>query len=157
MDSHDQKAHKYFELAKFNAELFSKDPHTKVGALVMKPDFSCILSTGINGLPRKVDDENPSRWERPTKYSYVAHAEINAICNAARSGTPIDGASVIITMFSCCECCKALIQSGIKKVYAPEPDLSHHTWGESFKASLEMFREAGVEIVWLKDQNSKNI
>jgi deoxycytidylate deaminase len=80
------KFEKYFELAKFNANLFSKDPNTKVGAILLKPDLSAVVSTGINGFPRKLQDTDPQRWERPTKYTYVTHAEVNAVANAARIG-----------------------------------------------------------------------
>jgi dCMP deaminase len=141
-----QKALKYMKLAKYNADLFSKDPNRKVGTLLMKSDFSSILATGINGFPRKVNEAG-ERWERPTKYKYVIHSEVNAICNAARSGTSIDNSSAIVTMFPCSDCSKALIQAGVKKIYSPRPDLDDDRWGEHFKISLEMFQEVGVEVI----------
>lgn len=142
-----KKALRYLKLAKYNADLFSKDPNRKVGTLLMKSDFSSILSTGINGFPRKVNDDEGPRWERPTKYKYVIHAEINAICNAARSGTSIDNCSAIVTMFPCSDCSKALIQAGVKKIYSPRPDLTDERWGEHFKISLEMFNEVDIDVI----------
>jgi deoxycytidylate deaminase len=50
------------KLAQYNADLFSKDPHTKVGTIILSNDFSRILTTGINGFPRKVNDNIPERW-----------------------------------------------------------------------------------------------
>lgn len=143
------KINKYYLLAKYNAELFSKDPNTKVGALIMKPDLSCILSTGINGMPRKVKDDDPVRWQRPTKYKYCSHAELNAVCNAAKSGTATEGASAIVTLFPCSECCKALIQAGIKTVYTPPPNIKDEVWGDSFTTSLIMFEESGMNVVYI--------
>lgn len=141
-----EKVVKYMKLAKYNASLFSKDPHTQVGAILLSSDFSRILSTGINGFPRKLNDDIPERWERPEKYNWVAHAETNAVCNAARSGTCTDGASIVVTMFPCSHCTKTLIQAGIKAVYVPRPNMNDPKWGEDSKYSLEMMNEIGLTI-----------
>lgn len=145
------KAQKYMQLAKYNAELFSKDPNTKVGAIILPQDFSRILTTGINGFPRKFgDDANFSeRWQRPQKYTWVAHAEVNAVCNAARTGIPLDNSVAVITMFPCSNCTKTLIQAGIKKIYVPSPDFNDPKWGEDFEISKTMLDEVGVEITIL--------
>ena len=149
----EEKASKYMKLARFNADMFSKDPNTKVGAILLTPDFSRILSTGINGFPRKFnDDMSSNRWERPQKYMWVAHAETNAICNAARSGTCIDGACAIVTMFPCSNCTKMLIQAGIKHIYAPTPNLDDPKWGKDFHYSKTMLDEVGVLIDYI-DEN----
>ena len=42
------KAIKYFKLAKYQADLFSKDPSKKVGALFLAPESFQILSIGFN-------------------------------------------------------------------------------------------------------------
>lgn len=146
---HIEKAKKYLELARYNAELFSKDPNTKVGAIILTPDFSRVLSTGINGFPRKFNDEQGPRWERPMKYNYVSHAECNSVCNAARSGTSIDDSVIVVTMFPCMNCTKLLIQAGIIKVYSPKPDMDSERWASEFKVSLEMLKEVGIEIIYL--------
>lgn len=145
-----EKANKYLKLACYNAELFSKDPHTKVGAIILTADFSRILATGINGFPRKFGDTKPERWERPTKYNYASHAEQNSVCNAARTGTPLDGSIIIVSMFPCMNCTKSIIQAGITKVYTVEPNFDDVKWGEEFKISIEMFNEVGVEIIYIK-------
>ena len=137
------------QLAKHNANLFSKDPHTKVGCIILQSDFSVILSTGINGLPRKMNDNVQERWERPLKYTWVAHAEINAICNAARTGTSIENAVAIVTMFPCINCTKSLIQAGISAIYVPQPDLNNEKWGEEFKVSQLMLDEVGIQIHYI--------
>jgi dCMP deaminase len=142
----DSRLGKYLDLARFQADLFSKDPHTKVAAIMLAPDSFQVLSTGYNGIPRKVE-ELPERWERPEKYRYVVHAEANAICNAARAGVAIKDAILVVTMFPCAECTKLIIQSGISRVVAPEPDLSSERWGSQFALSLEMMKEAGITII----------
>ncbi len=149
MSSSENKALKYYELAQFNANLFSKDPNKKVGAIIVSNDFTQILSTGINGFPRKFDDNNKERWLRPAKYIYVAHAESNAICNAARSGVSINNCIIITTMFPCFECSKLIIQSGIKEIYTPKPDFNNSNWSENFKISLEMLNEVNIKISYI--------
>ena len=146
-----EKALKYIQLAQHNANLFSKDPHTKVGSIVLTADFSRILSTGINGFPRKMNDDDPQRWERPAKYLLISHSESNSIANAARTGTPLDGSVMAVTKFPCSQCAKLLIQSGIKKIYTTMPDYDDPTWGADALLSEQMLHEVGVEVVKFTD------
>lgn len=143
------KASKYLKLAKYNAELFSKDPHTKVGCIILTENFNQILSTGINGFPRKLKDDVPERLEKLNKLNYMSHSEANAIANAAKSGTSIDNSVIVITKFPCSTCSKLLIQSGIKKIYTVEPDYTSPTWGNDAKISEEMLKEVNIEIILL--------
>jgi dCMP deaminase len=143
------KANKYILLARHNAELFSKDPDSKVGCIILSSDFSRQLSTGINGFARHMNDDIEERWKRPTKYSYIAHSEANAIANAARTGTPLDGSIIVVTKFPCSTCTKLLIQAGIQKIYTVAPDYDNETWGEDARISEAMLSEVGVEVVKL--------
>lgn len=147
-----EKAKKYLKLAKYQANLFSKDPATKVAAIILSQDTHVILSTGYNGIPRKMNDTLPERWERPVKYTYCVHAECNAICNAARSGMSVDDAIAVVTLFPCSDCAKMLIQAGISTVIAPSPDFDMPKWGEQFIISSKMFKEVGMNLI-LFDQN----
>ncbi len=120
----------------------SKDPNTRIGACIVDSDNK-IVSLGYNGMPRGCsDDEFP--WEREgdsleTKYPYVCHAELNAILNSA--GKNLQGCKIYVPLFPCNECCKAIIQSGIKEViylsdkYADQP---------AFIASKRMMDAAGI-------------
>ena len=142
------KANKYYELAKYQAQLFSKDPNTQVAAIIIAPDSFQILSTGFNGLCRKVA-ETPERWTRPAKYIWCCHAEMNAVANAARSGVKIEGAICVVTMFPCVECCKILIQSGIYTIVSPQPDMSSERWAKDFALSKSMFEEVNMQIIYV--------
>lgn len=147
-----EKARKYILLAKFKADLFSKDPHTKVGCIILSHDFSRILSTGTNGLPRHMDDHKKERWERPAKYSYISHAESNSIANAARSGTPLEGGVIAVTKFPCTTCTKLMIQAGIKKVYTIAPNFDSDVWGADARISEEMLNEVGIDLIKFDDK-----
>lgn len=143
------KASKYYDLAKCQADLFSKDPNTKVCALFLAPESLNVLTSGVNGFPRKVI-ETPKRWERPQKYSRVSHAEINGICNAARHGISLQDSVAVVTMFPCADCAKALIQVGVNTIITKRPDYMHPTWGDNFKLSSEMFEEVGMKMILLE-------
>lgn len=151
MDISREKAIKYYKLARFTADTFSKDPSTKVGCILLKPESLQVLSIGYNGMARGIDEKVPARWERPTKYLWIEHSERNCLYNACRSGTCTDNSIAVVTMFPCTDCCRALIQSGVKTIVSPVPDFENKNWGESFKISEEMLQEAKVQVVLLND------
>lgn len=120
----------------------SKDPSTQVGACIVSPDNK-ILSVGYNGFPQGIPDDALS-WEREgrfseTKYPYVCHAELNAILN--NPGVFLKNARIYVDLFPCNECCKAIIQSGIREVIYLR-DKYKHT--EQIQVSKKMMDLAGV-------------
>lgn len=132
----------YFMGVALLSAMRSKDPGTQVGACIVDQDNK-ILSMGYNGMPTGCcDDDMP--WEREgdmlqTKYPYVCHAELNAILNY--SGGSLKGARLYGTLFPCNECCKAIIQSGIREViYLSDK----YAGSESVIASKRMFDMVGV-------------
>lgn len=144
----DNKKIKYYNLAKHIGENFSKDPNTKVGALLLYPDTLQIISTGYNGFPRGIT-ENPERWERPHKYNYVVHAEMNMIYNSAKNGSSINGSIAVITLFPCNNCALALIQSGISTILTSKPNFDDQKWGTNFKISHDILTEANINIIYI--------
>src|SRR6185436_107542 len=99
---------------------WSKDPSTKVGCVIAGVDHE-IRSTGYNGMCRGINDNVPERNIRPAKYMWYEHSERNAICNAARVGIPLNGCTMYLTSIPtkfppCCDCARAIIQSGIIRV-----------------------------------------
>ena len=90
------KWHKRFMEVAELVSTWSKDPSTKVGAIVVGPDRE-IRSTGYNGLVRGVDDKKPERLERPTKYDFFEHAERNAVYNACLIGASLKGCVIYVT------------------------------------------------------------
>ena len=122
----------------------SKDPNTQVGACIVN-DKNRIMSVGYNGLPVGCsDDEFP--WDREsdddydTKYPYVCHAELNAILNKA--GGNLENCKIYVALFPCCECAKAIIQSGIKEVFFLSDKYSETS---GVRASKRLFDSAGVK------------
>ncbi|MBQ7285591.1 MAG: dCMP deaminase family protein [Alphaproteobacteria bacterium] len=131
---------------------WSKDPSTKVGAIVVGPDRE-IRSTGYNGVVRGVDDDIPERLERPTKYDFFEHAERNAVYNACLIGASLKGCVIYVTAMPCPDCARAIIQSGIKEVVTHTVEIDANsptgTWRDKLVYSEQMFAEAGIKCLYL--------
>ena len=56
-----------------------------------------------------------------TEFGRVVHAEMGAICDAARLGRSIKGTTLYSTTFPCHNCTKHILSSGIKRVVYMEP------------------------------------
>jgi dCMP deaminase len=141
---------RYMDLAK-EVSAWSKDPSTKVGAVIVGSKGQ-ILSQGYNGFPRGIRDTDKRLKDRDTKLSLVVHAEMNAIFNASYSGVSLDGSTMFIYGLPVCsECAKGVIQVGINRIVIKQEfiDARPH-WNESWKQSESMFKEAGVNIYYLK-------
>jgi len=127
----------------------SKDRSTKVGAVALD-DAMVIKGSGYNGFPRGVDDLRGERHERPAKYRWTVHAEMNVIAQAARP--VLEGTTLILTsLHPCAICAGMLIQAGVKRVIAPEirhPGTGElrFDWSEDEKIAFEMLSEAGVDV-----------
>ena len=130
----------------------SKDRSTQVGAVIVGIHKN-ILSTGFNGFPIGVREDEEWRHERPVKYQFTEHAERNAIYLAARHGTSLNGATLYLPIggLPCTDCARACIQAGIRKIVTPTRkfDGKGKDWEEDAKISQLMLHEAGVEIVIL--------
>lgn len=146
-----EKAIKFLGIARAVAAL-SKDPSTKVGAVALNPQGS-VLSVGYNGFPRLVND-NPARYaDRNIKLVLIVHAEQNLVAQAAYAGVALCGATVILSgMYPCSSCAKSLVQAGIVRVLTPKPR-DNSNWSEDAKWSEIIFREAGVEIIYIESEN----
>jgi dCMP deaminase len=140
---------RFSDLAK-EVSSWSKDPSSRVGAVIVRPDRT-VASVGFNGFPRGVEDSSDRIARREVKLLYTIHAELNAILSAKE---PLTGYSLFVWPFQpCANCAAAIIQSGIKDVYCPynahiARDLAYERWHESFKAALQMFDEAGVTTIF---------
>ena len=120
---------------------WSKDPSTKVGAVITRGKF--VVSLGFNGHPAGIDDSDSRLHDREQKYRTIIHAEMNAILSARQ---PLDGCTLYVVPFMPCSNCGAVIvQSGIKRVVTLENN--NERWIESFEITRTIFAEAGIELV----------
>jgi dCMP deaminase len=126
----------------------SKDPNTQLGCVIAGPAHE-IRSTGYNSLPRGIRDDVPERLERPTKYLWMEHAERNAIYNAARCGTPLEGCTLYVEIMPCMDCGRALVQAGIREVVISSERMKEYSseyYNEHFRMVEVLFEEARINI-----------
>jgi len=75
----------------------------------------------------------------------TVHAEQNAICQAAKLGVSIEGATIYTRMTPCRTCTMLLVNCGIKRVVC---ERRYHQGQESER----MFADAGVEVTYKYDE-----
>lgn len=117
-------------VAKIWAESRSKDPSTKVGAVIIDP-LTGGLFAGYNGFPAVVNDDDQvwGRRKLPkfadgkempfilTKYDVVVHAEVNACRKALMGGVDLSAATLVVTHLPCPQCMKdVVLTNGIMRV-----------------------------------------
>ncbi len=118
----------------------------KVGAVIVRDNR--VMATGYNGAPQgiascvergeclreKMNIESGTHAE----LCYAAHAEQNALIQAARYGINIDGSTLYCTHQPCVICAKMIINAGIRRVVYKE--------GYPDAFSLQLFAEAHTDI-----------
>ena len=73
------------------------------------------------------------------------HAEQNAICQAAKMGVSIDGATLYCTMTPCAICTRLIVNSGVAHVRC----LKHYHDVEQESDSIAMFEACGVYVSYM--------
>ncbi|MCG5512832.1 dCMP deaminase family protein [Ectothiorhodospira shaposhnikovii] len=130
----------YFLSLAMVASRKSKDPSTKVGAVIVSPSREHV-SSGFNGLPRGVKDVNMPREERIRR---TIHAEENAILFARRD---LAGHTIYITAPPCSSCASKIAQVGISRVCFMEPTEDFiQRWRQDIEWALDTFRQANIEV-----------
>lgn len=140
---------KYMAIAR-EAAKHSTDRSTRVGCVIVAPNGE-ILATGHNGFTAGVDTSREERHERPAKYKWTEHAERNAIYGAARNGVRLRGSTMYLPWFPCVDCARAIVQSGIEKLVAFEPDIADARWGEDFIIARQILSEGNVVLQIVPD------
>ncbi len=75
----------------------------------------------------------------------TVHAEQNAICQAAKRGVALDGATLYCRMTPCRTCAMLIISCGIERVLC---ERKYHAGSES----EELFAQAGVTLEFVNDE-----
>jgi deoxycytidylate deaminase len=86
--------------------------HQIVECLVAKEDLENKIPAGALASSKIMD---------LTEFGRVVHAEMSAICDAARIGRSLRGSTLYVTTFPCHNCAKHILASGIKRVVFVEP------------------------------------
>lgn len=133
---------KMFAGLAFTRALQSKDA-TKVGSIIYRDGD--ILSGGYNRFPKGIY-KSRFRITEETKNTFTVHAEANAITTAAKEGISLDGSTMIIVgKCPCTECAKLIINSGIKEVICPIPDVNGK-WSDNNKLAIKILEVAKIKV-----------
>jgi len=128
----------------------------KSGCVVVKDKR--ILTTGYVGAPTGLPHcDEVGHMLRDVLYPdgsvtkhciRTAHAEQNAICQAARFGIALEGATFYCKMEPCFACAKMIVNTGARRVVCEK---RYHA-GEDTR---RLFKQANIELVVLSDKIEK--
>lgn len=118
----------------------------KIGAVIVKDKN--IIATGYNGSPAGHPhctevgclvyvSRDPDGEEEENCFRTI-HAEVNAIVQAAKHGTAIDGADMYVTASPCYHCFKTIMNTGIRRVFYARPYKIHRLGELVLHANIEM-------------------
>lgn len=149
IDKWDERFMQMAEVVSTWSSCYQENRH--VGAVVVRDKR--ILTTGYNGAPAGIkscaDRGVCLRRERniPSgtmqEVCYAVHAEQNAICQAAKMGVSLEGATLYCTHQPCVICARIIINSGIKKII--------FKYGYPDEFAMQLFNECGMEVIKYED------
>lgn len=124
----------------------SKDPSTKTGAVIVRPDRT-VSSVGFNGFPKLMPDQETLYNNREEKYSRIVHCEMNALLHS-RDQTHQGYTLYTWPFVSCDRCFVHMVQAGITRFVAPKATPEQlERWGAAFEKVRGFAKEMNVELV----------
>jgi len=122
----------YLKAAIDEAKIGLREKGIPIGSVLVKDGK--IVGRGHN---KRVQDNDP-----------MTHAEIDCLRNAGRVGS-YKGAVLYSTLMPCYLCAGAVVQFGIKKVYAGE--------SKTFSGAREFMESHGVEVIDVNSEECINM
>ena len=113
----------YFIKIAETVALKSKDPSSKMGCVIVDPKKR-VVSLGYNGMLQGADESKMTLSERPMKYYFAIHSEMNAILFAHQD---LAGCTLYNRVATCENCLKYCLQAGIKRFVYKELRVHSHS------------------------------
>lgn len=107
-----------------------------------------VLIAGWNTFPDKVQQLS-ERFDRPTCYLYIEHAERNAIYAACCARIDLKDSTAYLPWFPCVDCARALAAVRIARMVCIEPNWQEEQY--HFVEARTILLESGVKIDFWKD------
>lgn len=101
----------------------SKDPSSKMGCVIVDKNKR-VVSMGYNGMLQGADESKMTLSERPMKYYFAIHSEMNAILFAHQD---LSGCTLYNRVATCENCLKYCLQAGIKRFVYKELRVRSHS------------------------------
>lgn len=133
----------YFLKIAETVALKSKDPSSKMGCVIVDKNKR-VVSVGFNGLVRGADESKMTLSERPMKYRFVIHSEMNAIIYARQN---LEGCTVYNRVATCDNCLKHCLQAGIKRFVYRELRVHSHSTDPSKSMTNVETDEAVIRLL----------
>ena len=112
----------------------SKDPSSQNGCVIVDARRRPV-SFGYNGTIQGADESKMTLSERPMKYYFAIHSEMNAVIFAGRDLT---GCTLYNKMATCENCLKYCLQAGIKRfVYKELRVASYRSGGKKSMTNID--------------------
>lgn len=144
-DLTDERLQSWFRFCYRLAET-SPDTSTQNGAILVG-EAGLPFARGTNTFTRGAI-VSPERLERPAKYSFIEHAERNAIYDAARKGVSTQDLTMACVWAACADCARAIVQAGVTRLVRHAVFFDgNDRWAESIALGDAILKEGGVEIV----------
>jgi len=124
----------YFMIIAYLISKRSSCDRLHVGCVIIKDKR--IVSTGYNG---HIPGTPHNSLVKDGHEQLTIHAEINSICNSAKTGVQLNGSTAYVTHHPCVNCTKALIAAGVKEI----------VYSQDYKTSpisKQLFASAGVKV-----------
>lgn len=139
----------------YKLALHSNDASTQNAAKLIRDDSPWVMDVwGVNNFPPNVLVK-PERLIKPIKYKYVEHAERAVIYRAARMGLRTEGLTMVCCWAPCCDCARAIIESGIKTLITHR-DGANGDWEDDIKRADEMLHESDIELIVISGKIFEN-
>lgn len=100
----------------------SKDPSSKNGCVIVDAKHRPV-SFGYNGMLQGADESKMTLTERPMKYYFAIHSEMNALLFAHRD---VSGCTLYNKIATCENCLKYCLQAGISRFVYRELRVNSH-------------------------------
>ena len=113
----------YFLKIAETVALKSKDPSSQMGCVIVD-NHKRVVSVGYNGMVQGADESKMTLKDRPMKYHFVIHSEMNALLYAHKDLT---GCTIYNMIATCDNCLKHCLQAGIKRFVYKELRVHSHS------------------------------
>ena len=121
----------------------SKDPSSKMGCVIVDKNKR-VVSLGYNGLVQGAEESKMTLSERPMKYYFAIHSEMNALIFAKRDLT---GCTIYNRVATCENCLKYCLQAGIKRFVYRELRVHSHSTDRAHSMTNVETDEAVIRLL----------
>ena len=126
----------------------SRDPSTKVGAVVTDMDSKFVYGLGYNGFPNDIPDTEEHLNNREFKYKHIVHAEVNALGMSSQFVGDVSGPLTLFVypFLPCLHCAQTIVEDYPFVTRIVSLDYSPERWSSEFQDSKRLFEQCDIEV-----------